>query len=185
MLWEIWNEDNERFAGPVEVDETYVGGRERNKHTRKKLRSGRGTAGKTPVLGILDRGTNQLKAMVSKNTDKDTLQEFVEQKIEEGTQVFTDDHGGYLYLKNHRSVRHSGGQYVDGIVHTNGIESFWAVLKRAHYGVYHKMSVKHLGRYVNEFVGHHNLRPLDILDRMTAMVRSMDGKRLSYAELVS
>ena len=132
-----------------------------------------------------DRETNQIKAIVSKNTDKATLQEFVEERIVEGAEVFTDDHGGYIDLKNHQSVRHSAGQYVDGMVHTNGIESFWAMLKRGHYGVYHKMSVKHLGRYVNEFVGRHNQRSLDILDRMTSMVRRIDGKQLSYASLIA
>ena len=132
-----------------------------------------------------DRGTNQLKAIVSKNTDKAALQHFVEERIAEGAEIFTDDHGGYIDLKNHYSVRHSAGQYVDGLVHTNGIESFWAMLKRGHYGTYHKMSMKHLSRYVNEFVGRHNQRPLDILDRMTSMVRRMDGKQLSYADLTA
>ena len=76
-------------------------------------------------------------------------------------------------------------RYRNGKAHTNGIESFWAMLKRGYHGVYHKMSVKHLNRYVNEFTGRHNIRGLDTLDQMAAVVRGMDQKRLRYADLIA
>ena len=77
-----------------------------------------------------------------------------------------DGHGGYVSLDNHEGVRHSAKEYVSGQAHTNGIESFWSMLKRGYMGIYHNMSVKHLNRYVNEFAGRHNLREADTLDQM-------------------
>ena len=99
--------------------------------------------------------------------------------------MYTDDHGGYAGLPNHETVRHSVSEYVNGQAHTNGIESFWAMLKRGYYGTYHWMSPKHLHRYVSEFSGRHNQRESDTIDQMVAMVRGMDGKRLKYRDLVS
>ena len=84
----------------------------------------------------------------------------------------------------HESVRHSVGEYVRDMAHTQGIESFWATLKRAHKGVYHKMSEKHLQRYVNEFAGRHNIRRADTADQMQNVVASMVGKKLMYRELI-
>ena len=86
---------------------------------------------------------------------------------------------------DHVSVRHSVGEYVDGMAHTNGIESFWSMLKRAHKGVYHKMSAKHLQRYIDEFAGRHGVREHDTLDQMGALVVGMVGKRLMYRELIA
>ena len=88
-------------------------------------------------------------------------------------------------LDNHEVVKHSVGEYVREQVHTNGIESFWSMLKRAHKGVYHKMSVKHLHRYVNEFAGRHNIREQGTLDQMVSVVAGMIGKRLMYKNLIA
>ena len=99
--------------------------------------------------------------------------------------MYTDDHGGYVGLPNHETVRHSVKEYVNGMAHTNGIESFWAMLKRGHKGVYHKMSPKHLHRYINEFAGRHNQRKDDTIDQMAAVARGLGGRRLQYKELVS
>ena len=184
-LRESWQDKQPRFAGPVEVDETFVGGREKNKHASKKLRAGRGTVGKIAVVGAKDRATNRVSARVVDSTDRETLQGFVRLRVQKEATVITDEHGAYIGLPNHRTVKHSVGQFVDGMASTNGIESFWSMLKRGYHGIYHRMSPKHLGRYVAEFAGRHNQRPLNTIDQMGAMVLGMEGKRLRYRELVA
>ena len=180
-----WESDDSPFAGPIEVDETYMGGRERNKHKGKKLKAGRGTVGKTAIVGAKDRKTNKIKAAVVKATDAKTLQGFVVAAALAGATVYSDDASAYKGMPfDHESVRHSVGEYVSGMAHTNGIESFWAMLKRGYHGTYHKMSPKHLQRYVNEFSGRHGIRERDTLDQMNAVVAGMVGKRLVYKELV-
>ena len=184
---ETWNSgDLEQFVGPVEVDETYMGGRERNKHSNKKKRLGRGGIGKTAVVGAKDRKTNKIKAAVVNATDAKTLQGFVIATALAGATVFTDDAAAYKGMPfDHASVRHSVGEYVSGMAHTNGIESFWSMLKRAHKGVYHKISAKHLQRYVDEFAGRHGIRAHDTIDQMGTMVEGMVGKRLPYRDLIA
>ena len=176
------------FSGPVEVDESYFGGRERNKHESKKLHSGRGPSGKTAVVGMKDRKTNKISASVVQGTTRADLEGFIQKRVEPGSKVYTDDHGGYssLWLDfEHQSVRHSVKEYVRGMAHTNGIESFWAMLKRGYYGTYHRMSAKHLGRYVSEFSGRHNIRDLDTIDQMKSTAKGMEGKRLRYRDLIA
>ena len=111
---ETYNEHHVPFVGPVEVDETYIGGMERNKHESKKLHAGRGPVGKTAVVGMKDRDTGQVSATPVENTDKATLQAFVEGGIGEGTTVYTDEHPGYRDLANHETVKHSVKEYVHG-----------------------------------------------------------------------
>ena len=158
---EAWYDDKTLFSGPVEADETFIGGRERNKHSKKKLRAGRGPVGKTAVAGIKDRRTKRISARVVENTDAGTLQGFVLNRVADDTTIYTDEHTAYRGLLNHATVKHSVGEFVKGQAHTNGIESFWSLFKRGYYGTYHKMSPAHLDRYVNEFAGRHNQREAD------------------------
>ena len=185
---EAWSGPNRRaFGGPVEIDETFVGGKARNMHAHKREQviKGRGTVGKTAVIGAKDRQTNRVSAAVVKNVDHPTLQGFVASTVKPGAKVYTDDHGGYVGLPNHETVRHSVAEYVKGQAHTNGIESFWSMLKRAHKGTFHKLSPKHLQRYVNEFAGKHNMRDSGTLAQMRDTVARMVGRNLLYRNLIA
>ena len=180
-LREAWKDQSSQFVGPVEVDETFIGGKEKNKHANKKLRAGRGAVGKAIVIGAKDRETNHVSAAVVGNTDAKTLQSFVGERAAKGATVYTDDHGGYQGMPfEHETVKHSISEYVNGMAHTNGIESFWALLKRGYHGTYHHMSEKHLDRYVGEFAGRHNDREGDTVNQMSRLVSDMVGKRRAY-----
>ena len=175
------------FVGPVEVDETYVGGKPRHPQgntPRKRYKTGRGTQ-KQPVVGLKDRTTKRVRAMVVDRVDKATLHEFVNSQTFDWTKVYTDEWPSYGGLSNHEVVNHGAREYVHGQAHTNGIESFWAALKRGYHGVYHQMSVKHLNRYIAEFSGRQEVRGEDTIDQMRHIVAGAVGKRLMYEELVA
>ena len=176
-----------KFTGTVEVDETYMGGLERNKHESKKLHQGRGATGKTAVVGVKNRESNKVKAKVIESTKCKTLHGFINRNVKKGSTVCTDDFESYRQMQryNHLIIKHIIGEYVNEQAHTNGMESLWSMLKRSYKGTYHKMSVKHLHRYVNEFAGRHNIRDKDTILQMTATAHGMIGKQLKYDDLTS
>ena len=188
---EAWSSVDATLAGPVEVDETYIGGKRKNMSNTKRKEladTGRGPAGKTAVVGAKDRETKQIATQVVRDTTAETLQGFVRDHTGEGTMVYTDDAKAYNGLApefGHEAVKHSVGEYVRGQAHTNGIESFWSMLKRGYVGTYHKISAKHLDRYVKEFAGRHNVREQDTIDQMGAAVVGMVGQRLMYRDLTA
>lgn len=140
----------------------------------------------TAVVGAKCRESNKVVAKVVPDTKKKTLQEFVDDVTDPETVVYTDDAKAYEGIPNpHQTVKHSVSQFVDGMAHTNGIESFWAMLKRGHKGTFHKMSPKHLQKYVNEFSGKHNFRSLGTLDQMRDTVASMIGRNLLRRNLTA
>ena len=173
------------FTGPTEADETYIGGLERNRHASQRRNRGRGPVNMQPVAGVRDRETGQVSAAPVERVNRQTLQEFVHSRTEPTATVYTDEARAYIGLnRHHEAVRHSAGEYVRGMAHTNGLESFWAMLKRGYQGIYHWMSVKHLHRYVAEFEGRHNQRPQDTIEQMRSMVLNSVGKRLRYIDLI-
>ena len=186
-LREAWKDQGSQFAGPVEVDETYIGGKRKNMSKAKRsVQTGRGTVGKAVVVGAKDRATNRVSATVVSGTDMASLQGFIAARAAAGAKVYTDDHSGYQGMRfEHETVNHSAGEYVRGQAHTNGIESFWATLKRAHKGTFHHFSVKHLDRYVTEFAGRHNTRDADTIEQMSHVASGMVGKRITYQDLIS
>ena len=133
-----------------------------------------------------------MKADVLEDGKGETLKKFVRENVIPGATIFTDENRGYVHLGDgyggeykHESVKHSAKEYVDGMAHTYGIESFWALLKRGYHETYHKMSKKHLARYVAEFSGRHNLRPLDTISQMELLAKGFNGKRISWKELTT
>jgi len=170
----------EPFVGPIEVDETLVGGKDKNRHRDK-----RGTIDKAIVAGIRDRSTGQVVAQVVSRADGATLRPYVIGNLVEGGEVYSDESPAYKGLSNHSSVCHSRGEYVRNSVTTNSLESFWSLFKRTYHGTYHYISPKHLPKYVGQSVGRFNIRHLPVLDRMALLTRSLVGPKINYKELVS
>ena len=187
---EAWTGNtNVPFDGPVEVDETYFGGKCKNMSNAKRKElagTGRGAVGKTAVVGMKDRDSNKVTARVVDDIDAPTLQGFVADHAAPDAMVYTDDHGGYQGMPfEHETVKHSVAEYVRDMAHTNGIESFWSMLKRAHKGTFHKISPKHLDRYVQEFAGKHNVRESGTLAQMRDTVARLVGRNLLYRDLIA
>lgn len=188
-LREACGDELTKLQGIVEIDETYVGGIEANKHESKKLKAGRGTVGKAPVLAMRERGGRTVAVPVE-NTDKGTIQDAMIQRVQVGSTLHTDEAGAYADMGGlfftHESINHSEGEYVRDGVTTNSVESVFAVLKRGLIGVYHHASKKHLGRYVDEFAFRLNDGRVQrhTLERLESFVGGTKGKRLTYKGLI-
>ena len=174
----------------VEMGATYIGGKEDNNHASKRMNAGRGTVGKQPVIGIRQR-CGKVKAEAVEAEYRLAVLNAIGPTIKPWTTIYTDDHKTYNVIKsapfNLETVRHSAKEYVNGLVHTNGIESVWAILKRSITGTWHHVSVKHLQRYVDEatFWLNEGNCEVDAIDRMPAVISRIGGKRVPYRELVS
>lgn len=185
---ESWDRQHAQFIGPVEVDETHVGGKAKSMHSKRKKALGLADnpfANKVTVAGVKDRKTGKVRATVVSNTAPETLHGFVTHCAAPDAMVYSDGAGAYTTLPRHESVNHGAGEYVRGEASINGMESFWSMLKRGYVGTYHRLSPKHLDRYVAEFEGRHNDRPRDTIEQMREMVRGLEGKQLRYKDLIA
>ena len=139
---------------------------------------------KTAVVGAKDRTTNKISAQQIPETTKARLEHFVESHVHKGAKKYTDEDPSYSGLTNQESVKHSVGEYVRGMAHTNGMESFWAMVRRGYDGTFHHISKVHLHRYVNEFAGRHNIRTMDTIEMMGTVAENMAGSRPTYESLI-
>lgn len=179
----------ELLTGMVESDESYFGGRESNKHKHKRQTKtkGRGTASKTPVFGLLQRG-GKVEAIVVPDTKANTLLPIIRERVDPKALVVTDEFAAYNQLKRthaHEIVKHSAGEYVNGVAHTNGVEGFWSLLKRGVIGTFHYVSPQHLQRYCDGAAFRWNTRKDNEADRFDLLLTQSVGKRLRYTELTA
>lgn len=178
-------EPAEQLDGTVEIDETFVGGKEKNKHANKREGGTQGGKGKSVVMGMVQRN-GKLIAMQVPDAEKKTLLPIIHAAIAKGTTICSDEFPAYTSLRrvyDHQTVKHSAEEYVRGAIHTNSIEGFWSLLKRGIIGIYHFTSEKHLQKYVNEFTYRYNTRGSNDCGRFSDMLGNTSG-RLTYQTLI-
>ena len=173
---------------PVEIDESFIGGKAKNKHaSKKKKNEGGGTIHEQqPVLGMIERGGNIVVKVVP-NRNKETLLPIIYQNVETESTIMTDEYTGYNDLKHeysHYKVNHGAKEYVNAMAHTNSIEGFWSHLKRGIDGIYHWVSKDHLQSYVNEFTLRFNTRKDSTQIRFDLILSNVAGRRLTYENLI-
>jgi transposase-like protein len=177
-----------KLSGTIEVDETFVGGKNKNRHKDKKAKkcTGRAFVDKTPVLGMIERG-GHLLAHVIENTSAKSIMPLINQHIEHGATVYSDEWMAYNTVHHnykHSIVNHAGRQYKCGDVSTNAIEGFWGIFKKGMIGIYQCASKKHMQRYVDEFVFRYNTRKMQNADRFGHFMLGTN-KRLTYKQLIN
>ncbi len=178
---------NKPLDGVIEVDESFIGGKEKNKHKSKRTKGTQGRSNKTkaPVLGMIQR-EGELRTQHVKDTKQSTLEPIIGKNVKSGSTVMSDEWHGYKGLnKNfeHFIINHGNEEYVRGIVHTNTIEGFWSQFKRGLHGIYHWCSKEHLQAYLHEYEFRYNTRTMNEEDRMNLAVTNSEGYRLKYEEL--
>ncbi|MDE0536938.1 IS1595 family transposase [Tenacibaculum sp. L6] len=192
MLQRIRNcfgiDNDAQLDNEVEVDETYVGGKNKNRHASKKVKNsqGRSSKDKTAVVGMVER-KGKLTARTVENVKSETLTSEIIRNVKESAKLYSDEWLGYKGVSriyDHSIVKHNQSEYVNGRIHTNTIEGFWSLLKRGIVGIYHFTSKKHLQMYVDEFVFRYNTRKGTESNRFNLLLSNIEN-RITYKELIN